>query len=396
MHTEWISEHLDCILEKILEEEKHIHRVAWKDVSQNPWINFTLLWRCSKNFIYIQKFLTLHPSFPYDRFLEIIPTPSKNDWCQLTKKCPVEDVLSSWGKEGKHWVFSSLCYHPDMTASLLQKHIIPFLSHEIIQTFFADSAFFHHPNFSWNDLHKFPFHKINYRLLSRHPHFDHTWLFAIPRKHWEELDWNHLSRTLPFSFIENYFLQLPWVIRDLSHHPRLSIQLVLRFRKKKWDWDGISQHISLSDAWSFRKRISLRFRALSKNLHLRPWFVREFLGKRWDRVELAMNPALRPSNIFQDPILFPMWRWDHCLKNPAMDSVTLGFLLRQLPFSIHIYLLKNCFTQDPILRQTSVQTIVKFFRYRLAMQKQTYCLHLLRKIHKRFPTEIWWHIVSFI
>jgi hypothetical protein len=283
-----------------------------------------------------------------------------------------------------------------MTFDILHDFFLQFMTFDVMKKVLGTCLLYQHLRFSWDDLHQPAFQPVNYFLLSRHPHFDHEWFFRLPQRHRESIDWKHLSRTMSISFIMGHFRQYPWNIRELSFHPQLPIIFVLKNKKKKWDYDGISQHISLQDAWTFQKNIPLRFSYLSRNLHMRPWFIKEFLCKKWDRVQLAINPALRPSLIYHDPLLFPMWRWDHVVKNAALDEHTWQFLKTQLLLPHHIYLFKNKGCFDSRLQNACAFTLTKFIRFCSWKRKTRIRLYYLRKLHQFFPFELWNIIVSFV
>jgi len=380
----------NVLLDALVREKKYWDRVSWKDVCQHPLVDFQTLHAHAHKIPMIRKHIHLHPDFPPSFFFDYTP-----DWNHFSKTAPIEFVVSTLENRRYQWVFRFLCENPTMTPAVLDTHFWPYLSHDVRYAVLRDSFLFRHPRFSVDDLDHEPYRLRYLAVLSRHPGFRPSWLFRIPRRRWCELDWKHLSRTMDMTFIETTWGQHPWSIPDLSHHRRLSFSFLYRHRKhKKWDWDAISSNVSLADLSAHHHRFPFRFAAVSRNLHLRAWFVRDHPLKKWDRLQLAVNPALPPREIWADPLLFPVWRWDHALRNPSMDPDTLEKMHRS--FLPRLALFKNRGTRDPRYLDLLAMRIFLCFQMYRQRRHLRRSLAFLRKVHTILHDDAWDAVMAFV
>ena len=383
---------LETIWRLLFRDKKYWDRVSWKDVCQHPCMEFSILHEHVQKIPMIRKYIHLHPDFPPSLLLDYT-----QDWIHFSKTVPMDFVVSTLDNPAYHWIFRFLCTNPTMTPSLLQEHFWPYLSHDVQYAVLRDSYLFQHPLFSLQDLSQEPYRCIlhNVHQISKHPGFRPSWLPRIPQRRWSELDWKHLSRTLDPAFIEKTWDELPWSIADLSHHRRLPFSLVIRHKKhKKWDWEGISLHVSLETLERFHSTFPFRYPVVSKNLHLRAWFVREHPTKKWDRLQLAMNPALTPKDIWADPLLFPLWRWDHVIRNPSLDTETLEKMHRSVYQRLGLF--KNHGKKD--LRYVDLQVMrihrgFLVYQHRHQLRNKVAFLH---KVHARLPRDMWEAVLVFV
>lgn len=375
---------MDQLLVDVVRERKYWGRVAWKELCSNPWVDFSLLRSFSDKVPMIQKYQHLHPDFPPELILD-----APRDWAYFSRTAPISFILATLEKPDYHWVFRSLCQNPGMTPVILQERFWPFLSYDVRHAVLRDPFLWQHPNFSIGD---FDGSVINVHALSHHPHFTPSWL---PKKRWDELDWKHLSANMDPSFIERTLDSLPWSVEGLSHHPRLPFSLVLRYRRhKRLDWDAVSLNVRLPDLVAHHHNLPFRYPMISRNLHLRAWFVREYPTKKWDRVQLAMNPAMVPREILEDRLLFPVWRWDHVLRNPSLDLGTLEKMHHT--FVKRLVLVKNHFSKDPRFVELQAMRIQKFFGYLVSRRHVTKRLAFLRHVYDTLDTDTWQSVLCFI
>lgn len=381
-----------AMLEKILIENKHVHRVSWKHVCENPLIDYSFLEARQEKWPLFKKFLHLHPDYPPERILN----QKKTDWIYFSRTVSIDFIVETMEDSRYHWVFYGICQNLELTPEILAEHFLPFLSYDMMSFLLKNSMCFCHPGFGFEVLQNYPYMLKNLHMLSSHPSFTKEWLFRIPKRRWNELDWKALSKHpgIPLSFIEKTFSSLPWSIPDMSFHPHLTLRFVTRYMKKQWNWDAISENMHISEAWIYRNTIPIRYAFLSKNLHLRLWFVHERLFHKWDRIQLAMNPALRPKDVFHDPILFPLWRWDHVLRNPSLDMETLEKM--RIQFHVQIHLFRNHFHVDKKYQRLQRFRIQHFFwnlaRRRLLKKK----IMFLKRVYQRLHADVWFFILSFI
>ena len=381
--------------QRVLDDKKLWNRISWKDVCTNPCVDFMLLERYAPYIPMIGKHWHLHPDFPMVHLFGEEGPPPSTDWKHVSKTAPMSCILRTLEDRRYHWDFQSLLENPDMTPSILRDHFWPYLSHDVRHAILKQSLVFQHSRFSFEELCGEPYRLLNVTILSRHPDFSPEWFHRIPKRRWSEVDWKHLSRTMDPRYIQNTWNHWPWSISDLSHHPRLPFSLVLRFKKhKKWDWDGISLYVRLSTLVAYHHRFPFRYPIVSKNIHLRPWFVREHPTKRWDRIQLAMHPAMVPRLIWEDRLLFPIWRWDHVLRNPSLDQETLENMQRS--FYQRLSLLKNHFHHDPHFRglqATRIQTFFEAVHQRRLLQRK---LAFLKTIEQRLPMDLWRRMIQWV
>jgi len=385
------------MLGKIMAQQKYWTGVPWEEACQNPCVEFEALVRCTTKIPWVRKHLFSHPSFPPESLLEWCGD-DKKAWIKVSETTALEVIVPTLDDHRYRWDFRSLCRNPGLAPSVVREHFLPFLPREMVRMVLADSSLFRHPLFSLDDLSEPPFSLVNLHILSHHPHFDESWFEHIPSDRWPVLDWKHLSQhpNIQGSFIEKTFHTMPWSVKGLSHHPRLPVRLVLRYRYMKWDWDGVSTHMTLSDLCRFGKTLPVRYRFVSKNLHLRPWFVRENLDKRWDRVQLAVNPALRPCDAYEDPLLFPIWRWDHVFQNPSLDLATFEKVRAQLTFPGSFGLFKNHFTRDDRYVCLQAMRLQGFFRLVLMKRLTRKRVVFMKRAHDRVPLEVWRYLAVFV
>ena len=384
------------LLLDIAKEKKLWERVAWKELCQNPWVRWEDLISIMDKVPFIKKYLYLHPQFPPEEILgwfSACPTPP-DYWTHLSKTMPMSFIVMTLDDGRYRWVFRSLCQNPDMTPAVLQEHFWPYFSHDVRRAVLRDSCLYEHPRFLPQDL-VFENRVLNVFALSHHPSFGTSWLSILPRKRWKELDWNHLSAKIDPAFIQTTWGQYPWTLEGLSHHPRMPFSMVLRHRRsKKLDWEAISLHVRLSDLCLYHHRLPFRYQTVSRNLHLRPWFVREHPMKKWDRIQLAMNPAMVPQEIWEDRLLFPVWRWDHVLRNPSLDKETLDKM--NVSFLKRLVLVKNHFSLDPRYRELQVIRIQGFFASVQKRREITRKVRFLRGVYRMLNADVWGYLVRFI
>lgn len=374
-------------LDLVTGDEKYWGRVAWRELCQNPWIPWETLEAFSPKVPLLQKYRHLHPDFLPEGILEL---PSR-EWAYFSKTAPMSFILETLEDARYHWVFRALCQNPGMTPKILADHFWPFLSYDVQRAVLRDSTLYQHPHFSPQD---FPYH-VNYAALSHNPRFRPSWLSLIPKRRWDELDWKHLSGHMDPSFIEETWNRLPWSLPGLSFHPRLPFSLVLRHRRnKKLDWDGVSLHVRLKDLCAHHLRLPFRYPIVSRNLHLRPWFVREFPMKKWDRIQLAIHPAMVPRDIFEDRLLFPVWRWDHALRNPSLDVVTLEKM--RPTFVKRLGLFKNLFGKDPRYLALQAMRLQKFWGCLRERRETSRKVRFMKRVHLTLDTDTWNLVVQFI
>ena len=380
-------------LQILLDHKKYWDRVSWKDVCQHPCVDFVLLESHAPKVPMIRKYLYLHPFFQPSLVLEYVDDEQK--WSRVSKTVPLQYVLPTLEDPRYHWVFRSLCENPTMTPSILKEHFWPFLSHDVRCAVLRDSFLFQHPRFPIDDLCHEPYRLVNLAGLSRHPLFSVSWFTRIPKKRWSALDWKYLSRTMDPVFIESTWPFLPWSIADLSHHRCLPFSLLVKYKKhKKWDWDAISLHVPLTHLCTYHKRLPFRYPVVSKNLHLRAWFVHEHPTKKWDRVQLAMNPAMVPKQIWEDRLLFPVWRWDHVVRNPSLDPETLQKMQRSLPQRFGLF--KNHGLHDPRYIDLQAMRIHLCFRSYRRRQQFRRKLVFLCAVHTRLYEDLWDTVLMFV
>ena len=385
------------MLGKITAHQKYWTGVPWGEACRNPFVEFEALARCTIEIPWVRKHLFSHPSFPPESLLEWCGD-DKKAWVRVSETIALEAIVPTLDDHRYRWDFRSLCRNPGLGPSVVREHFLPFLPREMVRVILADSPLFRHPLFSLDDLRAPPFSLGNLHILSHHPRFDESWFQYIPSDRWPSLDWKHLSGSpnIRGSFIEKTFYTMPWSLKGLSHHPGLPVRLVLRHRRMKWDWDGVSMHMTLSDLCAFGKTLPVRYRFVSKNLHLRPWFVRENLDKRWDRVQLAVNPALRPCDAYEDPLLFPIWRWDHVFQNPSLDPTTFEKVRAQLAFPASFGLFKNHFTRDDRYVCLQAMRLQGFFRNLLVQKLTRRKVAFMKRAYDCFPLEVWWYLAAFL
>ena len=369
--------------------KKYWQRVAWKELCQNPWIDWTLLHSFAGTVPLLQKYQHLHPAFPPEHILD-----APRDWTYFSRTAPMSFILSTVEDPRYHWDFRYLCQNPGLTPEILAEYFWPFLSYDVRCAILRDSFLYQHPHFAPHDLtmdHRIP----NVTALCHHPHFQPSWMSLFPRKRWEELDWKALSKRMDPSFIEKTWNRLPWSMEGLSFHPRLPFSLILRHRRhKKWNWEGISLHVRLSDLYAYHHCLPFRYPAVSKNLHLRPWFVREFPMKKWDRIQLAIHPAMVPRYIFEDRLLFPVWRWDHVLNNPSLDVRT--FEKMHSSFLRNLGLFKNHFCRDPRFRNLQAMRIQQLWMDWKKRRRMSQKICFLVNVHHHLNADTWSTVLQFL
>lgn len=390
-----VSVSLQTLVLDIVKEKKHWERVAWKELCQNPWVDWEALYTVKDKVPFIKKYLYLSPNFPPEEILGCPGCPTPPDyWTHLSRTMPMSFIISTLDDHRYRWVFRSLCQNPGMTPAILQEHFWPFLSDDIRRAVFRDSSLYQHPLFLPKDL-VFEEKIINVFAFSHHPRFKPSWFSLVPKKRCDELDWKHLSGKIDPSFIQKTWGFYPWTLEGLSHHPRMPFSIVLRHRySKKLDWEAISLHVRLSDLSLYHHRLPFRYPWVSRNLHLRPWFVREHPMKKWDRLQLAMNPAMVPREIWEDRLLFPVWRWDHVLRNPSLDKETLEKM--NVSFLKRLVLVKNHFSLDPRYRELQVMRIQGFFKNVQKRREMTRKVRFLRCVYHTLNADTWGHVVRFI
>ena len=391
-----VSVSLQTLVLDLVKEKKHWERVAWKELCQNPWVDWDTLFPIKDKVPFIKKYLHLSPNFPPEQILDTLEwaSPSPPDWVFFSKTMPMSFIVSTLDDQRYRWVFRSLCQNPDMTPAILHEHFWPYFSHDVRRAVLRDSCLYEHPLFLPKDL-VFENRVLNVFALGHHPHFRPSWFSLVPKKRWDELDWKHLSGKIDPAFIEKTWGFYPWTLEGLSRHPRMPFSMVLRHRySKKLDWEAISLHVRLSDLALYHHRLPFRYPWVSKNLHLRPWFVREHPMKKWDRLQLAMNPAMVPREIWEDRLLFPVWRWDHVLRNHALDKETLDKM--NVSFLKRLVLVKNHFSLDPRYREVQVMRIQGFFWRVVSRRETTRKVRFLNRIYRMLNADAWGLVVSFI
>jgi hypothetical protein len=107
-----------------------------------------------------------------------------------------------------------------------------------------------------------------------------------------------------------------------------------------------------------------------------------------------MHPAMVPRYIWEDRLLFPIWRWDHVLRNPSLDQETLERMQRS--FYQRLSLLKNHFHHDPRflgLQATRIQTFFEAVHQRRLLQRK---LAFLKTIEQRLPMDLWRRMIQWV
>jgi len=384
------KEIFETLFTRVISNSHWYNIIPWKEMSSHPLLEFRFV---EKNIPFI-KYLYLHPNFPPD----LIVSLENPDWAYFSRTCDTHFILNTLETTQYKWIFRHVCQNPSLTPSMFENDIVPFLSHDVLVSVLGGSLLFQNPAFSFETLASPPYNLRNVEVLCSHPRFSEKWFDLIPLKRWNEFDWTVLSRhpNISMSFIRRTFNDFPWCIQSLSYHPYLDTNFVREQKKEAWDWDGVSLHMSLPDILKYVHRFPLRFRALSKNTCIKPWLVRQYLDKKWDMTQLAINPACPPREIFKDPILFPLWKWEHVCQNPSLDPHTFLELQTQLSLRLQMKLFKNHLFLDKrflMMQRRRIQKAILLYMRKKHMRRR---MRFISFVFHKIGRDCWSHVRDYI
>lgn len=251
----------------------------------------------------------------------------------------------------------------------------------------------HYPHFKWDWL-----------SLSKHPEMTLTFCKRLKKKTNHRIQRIFLSNTTTeinwegkktFDFVTWEKKGLPHTYR-LSHHPLLPLILVVQYPQKSWNFHFLYKYRLWNIRWlkdlSTKRRID--WHVLSRNVQLREEIILEFLGKPWDWNYLAKHPNLNPEWIYNNPILFPRWKWKKVFLHPR---ITVSFWKMIHEGRIHDpYILENHFQYSKELQlwaHFKINHSIIHWKQRNNYQEKIRFLIYLRNY---FPSCVLSYIITFL
>lgn len=179
----------------------------------------------------------------------------------------------------------------------------------------------------------------------------------------------------------------------LSYHPKLPINLVIKFSNMGWDFT----FLLLYRKWKIRqieRLIQCRkmdWVLYSRNPFLSCEIIRHFLRYPWDWGVLATHPCFPPQDIYQDNILFCRWKWKQVFKNPRI-SYDFWCNIRKTqstnPFPDSYIILHNKFQYDGNIQLWATFKITSCISLYLERKRMKYKLRFLIQAKHRLCDDI--------
>lgn len=270
-------------------------------------------------------------------------------------------------------------------------------------------------------------HRNMIMLICRHPYLPLSFLEKFKKVSWDKSALQHhpamtakifrkyIRNDSSFRPIRNYarvyfqgyrsydFVQWerkPFRKTFLSYHPKLPLELVLKYPNMGWDFT----FLLLYRKWTTRhiERLvqsrRMDWTLYSRNPYINAEDVRYFLRYPWDWVVLATHPSFPPDEMYHDNILFGKWKWRHVFKNPVISLKFWNELccLASSPVSDEYIILHNRFQHDRFLRLWATLKIVSFCCHVCFRNTLNTKLKFVVDVKRKVCDDLFQNILSFV
>lgn len=181
----------------------------------------------------------------------------------------------------------------------------------------------------------------------------------------------------------------------MSCHPLLPLALVVRMPNKSWNYPFLLRYRkwTVRQISMLKKQKKMDWKAFSGNVFLNRTMLEAFLDRKWNWKHLARHPAFPPQDIYQDPILFPRWKWRFVFMNPRITPTFWQSLHKKYhkPF-----ILSNRFQFSEEVQLYSSMKIQDWL-FQCVQRRNILCrLAYLKQILSSLPLDICANISRFI